>query len=211
LRSCGVELDPEDAQRLNHAKQLRNDVVHYEVLATASQLQAAFIDLFEFAHVFHLRELGDELHPHLDPDLWHVEAALMKKFRAEFVTYQGEHLIKTFPSRIVNAQNVRYYKIGDTYPKRVPYGQESWYPDKPTESNCHDCGVRVGQLHVSTCDFEQCPGCNGQVLSCQCDPEPRVENYPGLFEDRLLRVTRRRTPRTERSEAGADALKRETK
>src|SRR5205814_8799481 len=89
LRNCGVILDPDDAYRLQNAKDIRNDVVHYEVTATSAQMADAYVDLFEFAHGFHLRELGEELHPYLDEELWAVEARLMERFRAEFVMYQG--------------------------------------------------------------------------------------------------------------------------
>jgi hypothetical protein len=33
---------------------------------------------------------------------------------------------------------------------------------------CHDCAVTLGQFHHFGCDMEQCPRCEGQLLSCGC-------------------------------------------
>jgi hypothetical protein len=57
------------------------------------------------------------------------------------------------------------------------------------------CGALEGELHVPGCDFERCPGCGGQLFSCDCeDPVERVpffhfpnichrcaKVYPGIF------------------------------
>jgi hypothetical protein len=41
----------------------------------------------------------------------------------------------------------------------------------PTDDDgrCADCGVKAGGTHHPRCDWERCPKCNGQVLSCECE------------------------------------------
>lgn len=33
---------------------------------------------------------------------------------------------------------------------------------------CPDCAVKIGQLHMGSCDVEPCPVCGGQYFSCGC-------------------------------------------
>lgn len=33
---------------------------------------------------------------------------------------------------------------------------------------CHDCGVKEGQIHKFGCDMERCPCCGKQLISCDC-------------------------------------------
>lgn len=51
---------------------------------------------------------------------------------------------------------------------RIPYGQEQWWGwTEPPHEPCRDCGCQPGQLHVTTCDVEECPICQPQQrLSC---------------------------------------------
>jgi hypothetical protein len=56
----------------------------------------------------------------------------------------------------------------------IPFGQErrfgqrssAWLADP--DARCHDCGVLVGGFHHEFCDYEECPRCHGQRLSCDC-------------------------------------------
>ena len=59
---------------------------------------------------------------------------------------------------------------------------------------CHDCRVQPGRLHQSGCDMEECPFCQGQLLTCGCchdqlgfDPGQEPAHTNGLSEDQLSR------------------------
>lgn len=36
---------------------------------------------------------------------------------------------------------------------------------------CHDCGAKVGEVHHLGCDWERCPRCGGQFITCDCDDD----------------------------------------
>lgn len=173
LKNCGVAIDQEDLRRLRSARELRNDLVHFTTNATSAELKAAYIDLFEFAHVFHLKELNEELHDYVDPDLRDTEAVLMEAFRADMTTYQGAEIIPKFAAEIVAAQYETKLHIAGQAVDRIRYGNERRYDDEEGSfkamPNCGDCAVRTGQLHVPGCDIEECPRCGRQLISCDCE------------------------------------------
>lgn len=169
LKQCKVHLDEEDLVRVKRAKDIRNDLVHFGANLTSQQLENSYVDLFEFAHVFHEKELDGELHDFISNDHWGTEAALMEKFRREHVSYQGERIVKSFPSEIVRSQFFPNYTFGGNVYDRIPYGQD-WPEDveEPARPNCRDCGVVAGQFHAVRCRMEQCPRCHGPLVSCSC-------------------------------------------
>ena len=60
--------------------------------------------------------------------------------------------------------------------------------------NCPDCGVAIGENHLTNCDIERCPKCGLQLLSCDCSNEaldgvtwiPWTGEFPGVAEARAL-------------------------
>ncbi len=37
------------------------------------------------------------------------------------------------------------------------------------ERRCHDCNVGYGGYHHTGCDWERCPFCGGQLITCDCE------------------------------------------
>jgi hypothetical protein len=69
------------------------------------------------------------------------------------------------------AQELTHYLVGAQPFARIRYGDESddWHADAIP---CHDCAVVKAQYHVPSCDVEECPNCQGQALSCDCELSP---------------------------------------
>ncbi len=59
---------------------------------------------------------------------------------------------------------------GDEY-EPIPYEPSFDYEEG---HRCHDCNVAVGGCHHPGCDMEECPKCDGQLISCGCLDEEDV-------------------------------------
>jgi len=66
----------------------------------------------------------------------------------------------------------RYININRKRFERVPFGEEKLFKvhDDDVEI-CHDCLARRGEVHNISCDSEECPRCQRQLLSCRCKPQ----------------------------------------
>lgn len=168
LRSCDVEIAADDIKRLSAARAIRNQLVHFHTRSTPSDLKAAYIDLFEFAHAFHLKELGGELHDFVDSDFHSDEAGLMESFRSQAVIYQGAEIHPQWAAEIIASQFMKYIICTDGRRlERIPCGDAKDLFGARQDGNCHDCSVRPGQLHGIGCDSEACPNCGAQFMySC---------------------------------------------
>ena len=77
--------------------------------------------------------------------------------------------------------------------RRIKYGNEVWLDEngkpyldssgKPYDSHalageypCHDCYAVRGQYHCFGCDWERCPVCKGQAISCGCGLDDDIES-----------------------------------
>jgi hypothetical protein len=65
--------------------------------------------------------------------------------------------------------------------------------DETGLKNCHDCGVKPGEVHLPNCDVERCSMCGLQRLCCECEGhDPAFARWtgiwPGLAESELLGI-----------------------
>jgi hypothetical protein len=58
------------------------------------------------------------------------------------------------------------------------------------KKTCHDCRAEIGEFHGPNCDWEQCPFCRGQLLTCGCsyrhlrlNPRQEPTRSKGLNEE----------------------------
>ena len=85
------------------------------------------------------------------------------------ITYQGVQMTPDWPAKIRTAQRQTTLTYDGQVYDRIPYGAELC-PSAVLPAPCRDCGVLVGQFHVSHCCIEACPRCgSGQRLTCDVD------------------------------------------
>lgn len=101
----------------------------------------------------------------------------LKKLEAAGIpigTYDPDHdavgrgeMAEGWPEKVREAQHTTSVIINGREHERIRCGSEKegcGADDQP----CHDCGVLKGQVHVENCDIEECPVCQGQLISCGC-------------------------------------------
>lgn len=65
---------------------------------------------------------------------------------------------------------------GEVYdPIRYGEGHHFANTEFEAEGRCHDCNVKVGEIHHPGCDMETCPNCNGQYFICDCRTDEKEE------------------------------------
>src|SRR5205823_10087819 len=90
--------------------------------------------------------------------------------------YNGVEVNKRWPMEILHAQEEPTLEMYGMTWDRIRYNEEpggEHFPGRP----CPDCAVRTGEIHGKGCDWEVCPRCYGQLLSCGCvaDEGPPTE------------------------------------
>lgn len=176
LKSIGkIDITEEDEQKIHRAIQIRNLVIHYELELNIQESSNIYTILFEFLHYFHFKCLGEELHGFIHPEYWEEEGILIEKFKNEFVLYDGEKVHRNHPLQIAESQLFPVFTVNGVEYKRIKYGDE---PSNWTMSDhCPDCAVKKGLYHALHCDWELCPNCGGQAITCDCNL------YDGLYDD----------------------------
>ncbi len=67
------------------------------------------------------------------------------------------------------SQTLTLYQFEGEFQLRIPYGRETFRdPIEAARKPCRHCNAVKGQLHEPLCDYEECPFCEGQVMSCDC-------------------------------------------
>jgi len=88
----------------------------------------------------------------------------MTTFRSEESFSRGRELL-TFMVNGLALFRVKFGEADDLYPKDL--AEERGY--------CGDCGARKGEVHIPDCEWEACPHCKKQLLSCDCHLAPHPD------------------------------------
>lgn len=78
------------------------------------------------------------------------------------------------------SQGVKTLQIEGKQYDRIPCGFERGdFAEFAIDTDCSNCGVLTGFLHLLPCDLEQCPKCLQQALSCSCSYGKRMDEIYG--------------------------------
>lgn len=86
------------------------------------------------------------------------------------VEFFGQPMPEDWADMLRRSQEETHYSdASGSYP-RVPYGAETFRdPSEAREQPCRHCQTIYGKLHEPACDFEECPKCRWQAMSCDCE------------------------------------------
>ena len=94
----------------------------------------------------------------------------------EYVNFFGQRMARDYAESLAATQEfVAYVVKGVAYP-RVPYGSETFRLSVDAATTpCRHCCTIEGKLHEPLCDYEQCPKCGRQRMSCDCEFDGDVD------------------------------------
>ena len=88
----------------------------------------------------------------------------------DLVEMFGQYMTRDWADALASAQLEPSYRDADGEYVRVPFGRESFLHPSVAESGpCRHCGTIKDKLHFEACDYEQCPKCGQQQMSCDCE------------------------------------------
>ena len=170
----GNDLEKLDAGRIDRARELRNQMVHYDIELHFPDIYHEYANLWNFVREFSEKILGEELHYRIDPNLQVQYEDLSELFFEEIVYYNSIFMSIEHKEEIIQEQVNTHITIqGIEYP-RVKYGDLEEYAKIDTDPTqlftrpCHDCSVSKGQVHLYGCDAEICPKCKEQLIFHDC-------------------------------------------
>ena len=83
------------------------------------------------------------------------------------IEYNGRQVLASWPEEVESAQKCTHVYFVERLPRTPHQDREP----------CHDCAVLPGQLHVPGCDWERCPKCGEQAISCPCRGKGMIWPY----------------------------------
>jgi len=86
------------------------------------------------------------------------------------VTFFGQRMPRDWADMLEHSQRRVAYIVDAEQYVRIPYGSETFRaPIEATSTPCRHCSTIFGKLHEPRCDYEQCPKCGRQSMSCDCE------------------------------------------
>ena len=173
----GSDLEKLDAGRIDRARELRNQMVHYDIELHFPDIYHEYANLWNFVREFSEKILGEELQNRIDANLQVEYEDLSELFFEEIVYYNSIFMSKEHKEDILQEQENTHITIQDIEYPRIKYGDPEEFAGIEIDPTlfftrpCPDCLVSKGQVHLYGCDVERCPKCNGQLIFDDCIAE----------------------------------------
>ena len=85
------------------------------------------------------------------------------------VVFFGQRMTKDWAEMLQATQSRTHYTMDGRSFARVLYGSETFRePVEAASQPCRHCCTIAGRFHEPMCDYEQCPNCGWQLMSCDC-------------------------------------------
>jgi len=86
------------------------------------------------------------------------------------VYYFDQRMSRDWANMLQGSQQETHYRAEGRRFERVPYGRETFRnPGEAKREPCRHCCTIGGRLHEPGCDYEECPKCTRQLMSCDCE------------------------------------------
>jgi hypothetical protein len=171
----GLKIDVKEIELIQSCFKRRNDLMHHVVEITSEEIKTKYSKLFELYKKIHIGFLNIDIEYKSDVYKY-IENELLQ-FAKGYVCYRGlefsPQALKDFKEDLLEGQlNKHFITVEGEIVDRIKYGEETFIINgeekKLTNTYCGDCAAKLGEYHLGGCDWEVCPVCKGQLLSCDC-------------------------------------------
>lgn len=108
------------------------------------------------------------------------------------MVFFGQRMRRDWAEMLERTQEQAAYVVDGVSFPRIPHGSETFrQPTEAASTPCRHCSTIFGKLHEPRCDYEQCPVCNWQSMSYDCD---LVRSEPGTETRGSTQVVGSRSP-----------------
>jgi hypothetical protein len=182
-------LSVDEMMFLKTCANIRNSFIHYNVEISSPDLKSKYCKLIS---------LFIRLYEQTIEEAFNYKNKGYKDLTAEIIAFDEQYTIfrgmeLTFESK---EELLREIEVNRRYPYfinndgikhlRVKFGEENDFLKKNLRElryssyddfdYCADCAAEKGEYHLDKCDWEICPICFRQALSCDCETELCDEN-----------------------------------
>lgn len=182
INFAGEIMSAEEIRFINNCSLIRNEFIHYEVKIESPEIKAKYCKLFMLFCKLYGTILKEKMN--FDNPKYNLAVSNISLFAKHLTVFRGIEVKKEWLEDIkkdieLNNKRYIYYKNSEgKLIQRIKYGDEDnvlnangiHYPFSHSEFDyCADCTAKKGEYHLDGCDWEICPVCFQQKLSCGCE------------------------------------------